>query len=137
MTENFNEILEKYGLLTYTNKGRSMMPMLRPGRDVFTIAKKPKERLKENDVILFCRDGRYILHRIVEVFEDHYTALGDNTIGYENNVTDDEILGVLISFQRNGKNISVNDLRYRIYVVFVRLFEKPRILLKRIKSRRW
>ncbi len=38
MSNGFEEILEKYGILAYTNKGTSMLPMLRPERDAFIIS---------------------------------------------------------------------------------------------------
>lgn len=131
MNESFEDVLNQYGELTYTNKGTSMLPMLRPERDVFTIVRKGNDRCKENDVVLFKRNGKYILHRVVKVFDDHYTILGDNCISYEENVRDDDILGVLISFQREGKKVELNDPAYRLYVKQLRLFEKPRILMKK------
>ena len=60
MNETFEEILKKFGKLTYTNQGVSMLPMLRPGRDAFTIEKK-EGRCKENDVVLFKMGKRYVL----------------------------------------------------------------------------
>jgi len=127
----FEEILEKDGELTYFNIGTSMMPMLRPHRDVFTIEKRGNNRFKENDVILFELDGKYLLHRIVEVYDDHYTTIGDNCFSYEKNIKDHEILGILTSFQRNGKTYYSNDQKYLLYVLLVRAFEKPRILIKK------
>ncbi len=129
-SEGFEEVLNKYGKLTYTNKGISMLPMLRPEKDAFTIVKKTEERCNENDVVLYKINGRYILHRIVKVFDDHYTILGDNCIRYEENIKDDDILGILTSFQRNGRLISVDDPRYRIYVFILRFLEKPRIIVR-------
>lgn len=128
--ESFESILNKYGKLTYTNKGMSMFPMLRPEKDTFTIVKKTETRCKENDVALFKTNGKYILHRVVEVYDDHYTFLGDNCINCEKNIKDEDILGILISYQKNGHIISINDPEYRIYVLFLRLFEKPRIMIK-------
>ncbi len=126
----FEEILDKYGELTYTNKGTSMLPMLRPEKDVFTI-KKTEDGYKENDVVLFKRNGRYLLHRIVKVFDDHYTIMGDNCVSCEENVRDEDMLGVLVSFQRDGKKIDVNDPLYRLYVRQLRFLERPRVLMKR------
>ncbi len=129
--EDFESVLNKYGKLTYTNKGVSMLPMLRPEKDVFTIVKKTEERCRVNDVALFKKDGKYVLHRIVEVFDNHYTILGDNCVNCEKNIKDDDILGILVSFQRNGHTINIDDMEYKTYVFFLRLFEKPRIFIKR------
>ena len=128
----FEEILEKEGKLTYFNYGVSMLPMLRPKKDTFTIVKKDGNRCKENDVVLFKLNGRYILHRVVEVYENHYTMLGDNCFTYEKSIGDDAILGVLTSFQRNGKTIDTADKRYQLYVKLLRIFEKQRVFIKSI-----
>lgn len=80
---SFEDVLKKYGELTYICKGTSMLPMLRPEKDIFTVVKKTEARCKENDVVLFELNGKYILHRIVEVFDDHYMILGDNCVNYE------------------------------------------------------
>ena len=34
---NYEEYIEKNGSLTYTNVGTSMMPLLRQGKDLFTV----------------------------------------------------------------------------------------------------
>lgn len=93
--------------------------------------KKGNERFKENDVILFKRNDKYILHRIVKVYEDHYSTLGDNCIHCEANIKDEEVLGILTSFQRDGKKIDINDTLYQLYIKATRLFEKPRIVSKK------
>ena len=61
-----------------------MLPLLRQGRDLFTVrAKKPGERLQVGDVALYRRPpGRYVLHRIVEAGEGEYVLLGDNCVRY-------------------------------------------------------
>lgn len=129
---SFEDVLKKYGELTYICKGTSMLPMLRPEKDIFTVVKKTEARCKENDVVLFELNGKYILHRIVEVFDDHYTILGDNCVNYEKNIKDENILGILISFQRNGQIIRTSDTKYNIYIFLLRLFEKPRIVSKKL-----
>ena len=58
---NFEEVLDRDGHLAYTNKGVSMLPLLRQGRDVMLIRKKGAEKLKKLDAVLFRRpqaDGR-------------------------------------------------------------------------------
>lgn len=115
---DFEEYLEKYGSLTYKNKGFSMMPLLRQDRDLFTIEKKGEERCKKYDVVLY-KDprGKYILHRIIKVEPDGYVIRGDNNYFTEFK-TDGEILGVMTSFSRDGKEHSVEDTGYRLYSAF-------------------
>jgi signal peptidase I len=113
---DFHCELEKHGKLIYTNVGDSMMPLIKQGRDVLII-QKPSGRLKKYDIPLYQRDnGQYVLHRILKVRENDYVICGDNRCHKETGITDSHIIGVLTGIIRNGKEISVTDFCYRIYV---------------------
>lgn len=115
---SFEEELDKKGILVYTNKGNSMYPLIRQGKDVLII-KKCNTRLKKMDVPLYKREnGQYVLHRIVKVNSNDYVIRGDNTYSNETGVRDEQILGVLSGVIRDGKEISVNSLSYKIYSYF-------------------
>lgn len=112
----FEEQLQQNGKLIYTNKGDSMMPLIRQDRDLLVI-KPVKGRLKKYDVPLYKRDsGQYVLHRILKVRRDDYVICGDNRWTKEYGISDRHIIGVLTAVIRDGKELSVNDLRYRLYV---------------------
>ncbi len=111
----YEEFLDKNGSLTYRFRGISMKPMLRQDKDLFTVVKKTDERCKKYDVVLYRRAGQYVLHRIVKVLPDGYIILGDNCMYKERNITDADILGVLVSFCRGGKNVSIDNIWYRCY----------------------
>lgn len=114
--KSYEEYLKKNGHMTYKFSGCSMNPMLKEKRDLFTVAAKTEERCKKYDVVLYKRPPEhYVLHRIVAVKKQDYVILGDNCISKEYHITDEDIIGVLTSFVRKGKTISVNDLRYRVY----------------------
>ena len=112
----FEEQLAKNGKLFYTNKGDSMMPLIKQDRDLLIIY--PVDgRLKKYDVPLYKRDsGQYVLHRILKVRSDDYVICGDNRWTKEYGIQDRHIIGVLTGVVRNGKEISVNNLKYRLYV---------------------
>ena len=115
---SFEDILEGEGLLVYSNVGDSMRPLIRQGRDLMIIERPPK-RLKKYDVPLYRRDnGQYVLHRVLKVREHDYVTCGDNRWNKEHGVTDDQVLGVLTAVVRDGKELSVTDWRYRLYVHF-------------------
>ena len=114
---SFEDYLSRYGSLTYRNKGTSMMPLLRQGRDLFTIVKKGPERCRKYDVVLY-KDarGHYILHRVIKVVPEGYIIRGDNT--YRNEFrTDAEIIGVMTGLIRDGRELSTEDLFYKLYSV--------------------
>lgn len=117
MNNTFEEQLEKYGTLVYTNVGDSMMPLLRQKRDLMVIERKGKQRCKKYDAVLYRRPaGEYVLHRILKVRPDDYVICGDNRWCREYGVPDEWILGVLTAVVRDGKEIPVTDWRYQLYV---------------------
>ncbi|MBR2993708.1 MAG: S24/S26 family peptidase [Clostridiales bacterium] len=113
---SFEEELEKSGKLVYTTVGVSMRPLIKQDRDIAIIS-KPEGRLKKFDVAMYKRpNGQYVLHRVVKVLEDGYVILGDNCISKEYNIKDSQILGVLTSLNRKGKEIDLNSFGYKLYV---------------------
>lgn len=113
---SYEDYLEEHGSLTYHFSGVSMLPLLRQGKDFYTVVKKGKERCRKYDVVLYRRPPKqYVLHRIVEVREHDYVILGDNCISKEYGITDDDILAVMTSFTRKDREHSVQELPYRIY----------------------
>lgn len=136
----YEEYLEKHGELTYSNVGVSMMPLLKQGRDLFTVKKKGKKRCKKYDVVLYRRPpNNYVLHRIIEVRKNDYVILGDNCINKEYGITDDDILGVMTRYVHKGKEHTVNETGYRLYshiwcdLAVIRIFfMRVKLKLKRL-----
>ena len=130
------DYLNERGTLTYSNVGTSMMPLLRQGRDLFTVRRKGPERCKVGDVVLYRRPpDKYVLHRIVEVREDSYVILGDNCIYREYGVTDSDILGVMTGYVRDGKEHSVTEQAYLDYTARILRGEKSRVARKKLKQK--
>ncbi len=121
---NIEQYLSENGTLTYSNKGTSMLPLLREGKDMFTLKRKEAERCNVGDVVLYKRPPKdYVLHRVVEVRENDYVILGDNCITYEYGITDSDILGVMTGFIRGGREYSIESSGYRLYT-FIMLHTK-------------
>lgn len=105
MQENksIKEILDTFGTYTGMTMGRSMRPLIHQGRDNIIVVKN-KERLKKYDCPVYVTEnGKYIMHRVVEVHDDHYIIVGDNLLKREY-VTDDMICGVLVGYYKRGKH---------------------------------
>lgn len=95
-------------------RGISMLPMLRQGRDSVVLSPLP-ERLKKYDLPLYQReDGKYILHRIVQVSDD-YTCMGDNQFVKEPGVSHAQMIAVVTAFYRGNKLHNVTEPTYRVY----------------------
>ena len=119
----YEEELVRSGSFTHTFRGVSMRPLLIQGRDMFTITKK-QGRCNKYDVVLYKRPpASYVLHRVVEVREQDYVILGDNCLNKEYGIRDEDIVGVMTSFVRKGKEYPVSHCGYRVYsVVWYKLY---------------
>ncbi len=119
----YEELLKRDGRLVCTNKGVSMMPLLRADRDIMVIEACTGEQIKKYDAVLFVRPGRpgvskhaYVLHRVLRVNPDGtFWIVGDNCYAGET-VGPGQILGRLQAVVRDGRRIEVTERRYRCYV---------------------
>ena len=131
----FEEELERKGWITYTCRGVSMLPLLRQKQDLFTVTKK-QGRCKKYDVVLYKRaDGAYVLHRVVKVCKDSYVILGDNCLNKEYGIREQDILGIMTSFVRDGKEHWVEARGYRMYSKIWYLLYPVRRMGKLLKIR--
>ena len=135
---SFEEILERDGKLIYTNKGFSMMPLLRQDRDLMVIERRGKDKCRKLDAVLFRRPGvtgrgAYVLHRILRVNDDGtYWIVGDNCVTGET-VNDEHVLGILTAVVRSGKTIKVTDFKYKLYCSTWCKWYHLRFLILRVK----
>ena len=111
----FETLLKRDGTLVYKTSGVSMLPMLRQNRDLVVI-RAPVFRPRRYDVVLYRRGDRYILHRVLKVLPEGYVIAGDHNTFLERDVTDDMILGVMTRVIRNGRSVTMDDPKYRLYV---------------------
>lgn len=115
----FEEQLALHGEIVYRNEGDSMEPFIVQGRDMLVI-KHSEGKLGKYDVPLYKRaSGQYVLHRIHRVCSDGYVLCGDNRISLERGVTDSMIIGVLHSVIRDGRVISLDTFRYKLYCFYI------------------
>ena len=143
--KTFEELLVQDGYLVYTNVGASMLPLLRQRRDIIEIRKKGPGRFRRYDVVLYKRGDKYILHRILKVLPEGYLIAGDNNTFVETDIKDENILGVMTRVIRNGKSITMDHWKYRLYVhlwcdcyplrmLILRLKRKAGSVLRRIRN---
>ena len=108
------ECLEAGQGVRFYPRGISMMPMLR--QDIDSVWIEPiRKPLRKYDLPLYRRDnGKYVLHRIVEVGET-YTCLGDNQYSPEPRIREDQLIAVVTAFYRGERKCSVTNPGYRLY----------------------
>ena len=124
------------GSVRIAPRGSSMLPMLRQGVDTVVLSPVP-ERLRKYDIPFYRRDnGQFVLHRIVAVGEC-YTCIGDNQFVLEPGVRQDQMIAVVTSFTRNGREISVKNPVYRCWCRFWHYSRPVRRLFRGAVSRFW
>lgn len=129
----FEEILSRDGRLVYKTRGVSMQPMLYQNRDIVVI-ETFEGRLKPYDVAFYRRGSQYVLHRILSLGDGVYYIRGDNTYTIET-VPEKNVLGVLTSFVRNGRQHQVTEPGYRFYSRFWHRIYPLRVFRMRLRSR--
>ncbi len=126
-------ILDEHGVYASVVRGVSMRPLLKAGRDVvyvFPIA----EPVKKYDVLLYKREGRYILHRVIGFYRDGYIIRGDNTYKKEY-VPKASAVGILTRYNRCGKQYSAKTRAFAFYGFVVQVFYLPRFCLVSLKRK--
>ena len=113
----FRERLAQGQSIRFSPRGTSMLPMLRQGIDSVLLSPVP-EKLRKYDLPLYQRkDGRYVLHRIVEVGQT-FTCMGDNQFVPEPGLEQGQMIALVTAFYRREKEYKVSDWRYRLYCRF-------------------
>lgn len=126
------ERIKNGGSVSFTPMGHSMYPMLRHGIDKVVLSPAP-EKLKKYDIPFYRRsNGRYVLHRVVKVTES-YTCIGDNQYRYEQGIEHSQVVAVVTSFTRKGKEYSTENIGYKIYCRVWHYSRFPRRVLRAVK----
>ena len=130
--------LESGGKATIVVSGNSMHPMLRHHRDSVTM-EKITDFAKAGDVLFYQRNpGKYVLHRVVRVSAPgEYICSGDNQCDHEQ-VRHHQVIARVTGFTNRGRQISCEDLGYRIYTwCFVKFMflRAPYIWVRRAMGR--
>lgn len=121
--QDIEQILSNGSAVCLYPRGYSMYPLFVPGRDQAVISPLPDaggRRLKRGDVVLYRREGSIlVLHRIWKVTDKGVYLVGDNQTEVEGPIKHSQMRGILTSFIRNGREVSV---RQPVYVLVSRMW---------------
>ncbi len=110
-----SEIISSGGEAPIYPNGQSMLPLIRPGKDMVTIV-APSE-LKKDDIVLFVRQtGQFVLHRIVCIKKDYCNMIGDNEKAIEFKIPVSNVLAKVKSIQRDGEIVDFDSKEYKKYL---------------------
>lgn len=104
-------LLEKHGRVTLRVRGSSMLPWVRPG-DVAVIRRAEIDDVRCGDVVLFQRESRLFLHRLVEkhgtLREAQFLTQGDAHPGPDGMIGRELMLGRLVRIYRGDRQIDLD-----------------------------
>ncbi len=110
-----DEVISTGGRFRLFHKGKSMMPLLREGKDSVSLV-KPDE-LKKNDIVLYERkSGQLVMHRIVKVKGKELIMCGDNQALLERNLSQENVLAKVEGFYRDDTYVELTNKEYLKYV---------------------
>jgi len=101
------DTLRSAGLLRLRVKGWSMVPTVWPG-DTLVIEAVDRRAVCSGDIVLFARHQRFVAHRVVEKNSSGrgIETRGDAMRQMDAPVSSRELLGRVVSIERNGKRIT-------------------------------
>lgn len=104
------DVLRTAGRFRLAAFGYSMLPTLWPG-EVLTIESQFLEQVQPSEVVLFSREGRFFIHRVVRKVkmgpETRLITRGDALPSADATVFPLEFLGKIISVRRGDRDIPV------------------------------
>lgn len=105
-----SEVLRTAGKFRLAAFGYSMLPTLWPG-DLLTIQSQSLEQVQPSEVVLFSREGRFFIHRVVRKvkmgLETRLITRGDALPSVDATVFPLEFLGKIVSVRRGDRDIPV------------------------------
>lgn len=129
------DIMNECGSVDLPVQGKSMRPFLKAGRDSVQLV-KPDGQFKKGDIVVYRRNDKYLLHRIVAVGTETVSIAGDNEFQPETGIDRGRIVAVVSKVRRDGKVIDKNDIIWKFYSkVYINMCVR-KTLVKANKMRR-
>lgn len=142
MAELISAVHEKGAVFRFKATGVSMRPSIR-NNDMLTISPLKGIPPAQGEVVAFRhpRSDRLILHRVVKKKGSCYFIRGDSLRLVDANIPEENIIGVVIKVERDGRAIFWPDrfdhtllsgFYFRVYLVYLFLRRVLKALLKKL-----
>ena len=118
-------------------KGKSMLPALQENKDKVVLSPLSKHELYIGAVVLFQINGKYILHRLININDTTFTFQGDNLRTTKEYASASDMIAIVeYIIKSNGDTINCFETDYiqkaKKIVLRLRFRNKCRLLLKSI-----
>jgi hypothetical protein len=101
--------------------GLSMFPFLRPG-NIVRIKKTAFEDFKKGDLIVFQREDKLVLHRVVKTSCSFIESQGDSLLRRDSPIFKGTLVAVVTSYKRKLRFYKVKSAGFRFYAQFILWF---------------
>jgi hypothetical protein len=103
------EVVRQFGEVRLKVSGTSMLPSVWPG-DILTVRRRSMAELRPGQVVLCYRKGEFVAHRVVGKRGDGLITRGDSLPYEDRPFRDDEVLGQVVSIERDGHAVDPSPL---------------------------
>lgn len=133
--EKVRELLNEDKQVSIRVKGRSMTPFLIDGRDSVRLINPVHSPVEVGKIALAeTLEGVYVLHRVIGLREGVVTLMGDGNLDVVERVPLSQVIGVVVSVERNGRKIECSRVDWRFWSwVWYHLLPFRKILLKQYR----
>jgi signal peptidase I len=140
MKQNVEQLLRSGQSVIVPVAGYSMYPLFKP-QDQITIEPAGIQDVKPGNIVLF-RDhqNRLAVHRIYEVGDGEFSAVGDNQTMIEEGILFGNLIGLVTAVGRSGKCKSLTGRKAAVYARYkfftLRYRKVTHRLIKALKSKK-
>lgn len=116
----YEELLARDGQVVLHVVGHSMEPLLHDRQSIVVVTDIHQVTPRRSDVVLYKKNGTFILHRVLTAKQNSYIIRGDNGIECDYMMQKD-VLGVMTGFYRapESRLITRDSFDYRLYCAFL------------------
>ena len=116
MMEEIRKLVSEGKTVTITAKGNSMNPFIVHLRDHITLGPWEQEDIRKGTVALVKDNrGNYLIHRIIDTKGNSIRLLGDGNIRLYETASKENIIAIMYSITRNGREYTSSSLLWRAY----------------------
>ena len=100
------DVIRRFGALRLRVNGFSMLPSIWPG-DIACVSRVDQDAYRPGDDVLFSRNGRLFVHRVVEMSGGAVVTRGDSMLDADPPVALSDVLGRVESIERGGSRVAM------------------------------
>jgi hypothetical protein len=98
------DVARSFGQVRLKVHGTSMLPSVLPG-DLLTVKRRTPTELKPGQILLCFRDEALVAHRLTGKVGNQFITRGDSLCNYDRPYREEEILGQVVSIDRDGRAV--------------------------------